>query len=333
MTTPMLHLRIAGMGAFLPPNRVSSAHLEQKHDIPAGWIERATGVCERRVALSETSSGMAAMAARRALNRANIEGRDVDLIIGASAAPQQAVPCTAALVQRELGLCESGAPCFDLNATCLSFLFALHHASVLLEAGVYRNILIFSSEITSVSLNWRERESASLFGDAAVAVVVTRAQTGQSSALHGAKFRTDARGADFTQARGGGTLFHPNSPLATEQINQFSMQGPALFKMASRQMTPFLDEFFGELDWTREEIGAVVPHQASGFALAQLPKRFGFRQDQLIVNLPTRGNCVAASIPLALCEAIESGRIERADKVLLLGSGAGLSLGAMALVF
>lgn len=333
MTTPMFSIRIAGMGAFLPPNRVPSASLEEEHGIPTGWIARATGVCERRCASGETSSGMAAQATRQALRNANIEGRELDLIIGASAAPQQAVPCTAALVQRELELCESGAPCFDLNATCLSFLFALHHAAMFIEAGLYKNILVFSSEITSVSLNWRERESASLFGDGAAAAVLTRAQPDEESGLWRARFRTDARGAHFTQALGGGTLHHPGSPHTTREMNHFSMQGPALFKMATRQMTPFLDEFFAGLGWNREDLNAVVPHQASGFALAQLPKRFGFRPDQLVINLPTRGNCVAASIPLALCEAVESGRIERGDKVLLLGSGAGLSLGALAITF
>lgn len=329
----MLQIRIQGTGFYLPPQTVSSAQLERLHSIPDGWIERATGVRERRYASGETSSQMAAHAARLALQNANIEGQEIDLIIGASAAPQQAIPCTSVLVQRELGLSESGAPCFDLNATCLSFLFALHHAALFVEAGVYRNVLIFSSEIASVSLNWRERESASLFGDGAAAVVVSRANSGESSALWRAKFQTDARGADFTQFRGAGTHNHPNAATTTEEMNQFSMQGGPLFKMATRQMTPFLDEFFAELGWARGELAAVVPHQASGFALAQLPKRFGFSPDQLVVNLPTRGNCVAASIPLALCEAVESKRIGRGDKVLLLGSGAGLSLGAMALVF
>jgi 3-oxoacyl-[acyl-carrier-protein] synthase-3 len=253
--------------------------------------------------------------------------------VGASAGPQQAIPCTAALVQRELGAPEGRSACFDVNATCLSFLFALQSAAHMVAAGAYRAALVYSSEIASRTLNPRERESAALFGDAAAAAIVTRSRPGQPGALRHARFATYSGGADLTQVLGGGTLHHPNDPATTAEMNTFHMRGPAIFKQATRLAGPFLDQFFAALGWERAELDAVVPHQASRHGLEQLTSRFGFRAEQLVLNLALRGNCIAASIPLALAEAAHAGRVRRGDQVLLLGTGAGLTIGAVALTF
>lgn len=328
-----LPITIAGLGWYLPERRVSSVELSERLNVAPGLIERATGVSERRYATHETSAGMGAAAARMALDHAGLHVDDLDAIIGASTAPQQAIPCTAALVQRELGAPEGRSVCFDINATCLSFLVALHTAAHFVAAGVYRCVLIYSSEIVSRSLNPHEWASAALFGDAAAAVVVTRAQPGQRSALHHAKFATFSSGADLTQCVGGGTLHHPNDLATTREMNMFAMDGPAIFRQALRTMRPFVAEFFTTLGWQRESITCVVPHQASRHAVEQLSARLDFRPDQVWTNLATRGNCVAASIPLALAEAVHSGRIVRDDRLLLIGTGAGLTVGAVALTF
>lgn len=329
----MLSATIAGLGRCLPPRRITSTELETQLELPRGWIERTTGVRERRYVQHETSAGMAAAAARMALERAGLSVASLDAIIGASAAPQQSIPCTAALVQRELGAPDGGSACFDINATCLSFLVALHTAAQFIAAGVYRTVLVFSSEIASRSLNYREPESAALFGDAAAAAVVTRNQGEQQSGLWHVQFATYSSGADYTQCLGGGTLHHPNDPATTPEMNMFQMQGLRVFRHAVREMRPFLDRFFTTLQWDRREVDVIVPHQASRHAVEQLTERFGFQAEQVWSNLLLRGNCVAASIPLALCEAVDAGRIKRGDRVVLVGSGAGLSLGAMALTF
>jgi 3-oxoacyl-[acyl-carrier-protein] synthase-3 len=212
-------------------------------------------------------------------------------------------------------------------------MFGLHTAAHLVAASAYRTVLVYSSEITSRSLNPRERESAVLFGDAAAAAVVTLAAPGEASALWHARFVTHNSGAELSQLRGGGTLHHPNAPTTTPEMNMFEMQGPRLFKQATRLAEPFLDDFFATLGWDRQVVEAVVPHQASGPAVEMFVARFGFRREQLIVNFPQRGNCIAASIPLALAEGVEAGRIRRGDRVVLVGSGAGLTLGALALTF
>ena len=328
-----LPVRIAGLGWYLPARRVTNGELEQRIGIAPGWIARVSGVQERRYVDNETTVGMATAAARMALDAAGIPAGALDAIVGASAGPEQAIPCTAALVQRTLGAPEGNSACFDVNATCLSFLFALQTAAHLVSAGVYRTMLIFSSEIGSRSLDPEERESAVLFGDAAAAAVVTRASTAEPGTFWHARFGTWSSGADLAQVQGGGTLHHPNDPATTHGMNLFHMRGPEIFKQAGRLIGPFLDHFFAELHWERGEVDAVVPHQASRHAVELLTRRLGFRGDQVVVNLPERGNCISASIPLGLAEAVQRGRIRRGDRVLLVGSGAGLTLGAVALTY
>lgn len=330
----MLPVKIAGLGWYLPERHVTNAELEEHLGIPADWIEHATGVRERRyVSEHETTVSMGTAAARMALEEAELGVSDLDVIIGASSAPQQAIPCTAALLQRALHAPEGTSACFDVNATCLSFLFALQMAAHLIAAGIYRTALICSSELASRSLNPVERESAVLFGDGAAAAIITRNQLGDESAFWHALFETYSSGADLTQILGGGTLHHPNDPETTPEMNMFHMRGPAIFRQAALLMEPFLDRFFSTLTWERSQVDAVVPHQASRHAIEQLSRRLGFNSDQVILNLALRGNCVSASIPLTLAEAAHCGRIRRGNQVLLVGTGAGLTLGALALTF
>ena len=329
----MLPIKIAGLGCYLPERRVTNAELEARYDVSASWIARATGVQERRYATHETSAGMGAAAARRALDAAELGVSDLDAIIGASTGPQQAIPCTAALVQRELHAPDGKSVCFDVNGTCLSFMFGLQTAAHLVASGMYRNVLVYSSEITSRSLNPRQPDSMVLFGDAAAAAVVTRSAPDDASAIWHAQFATHSSGADLTQILGGGTQQHPNNPTTTPEMNTFQMNGKAIFKHAARVIGPFLDQFFDTLGWERGDLDVVVPHQASRHAVELLTGRLGFRDQQVVQNLALRGNCIAASLPLALTEATEAGRIRRGDKVLLVGSGAGLTLGALALTY
>lgn len=329
----MLPVKVAGLGWYLPERRVTNDELAERVGVPAAWIERASGVRERRYVGAETSAGMGAAAARLALAEAGIELDALDAIVGASTGPQQSIPCTAALVQRELGAPEGRSACFDVNATCLSFLFALQNVAHLIAAGVYQTVLVYSSELASRSLNPNERESMVLFGDAAAAAVLTRSGPGEASAIHHARFETYSSGADLTQIVGGGTLHHPNDPTTTPEMNQFSMRGTAVFKQAAKLIEPFLARFFEESGWTREMVDCVIPHQASGHAVALLTARLGFSAEQVFSNLSERGNCIAASLPLAFAEAAHAGRLQRGDRVLLAGTGAGLTLGALALTY
>lgn len=329
----MLPVKIAGLGWYLPQQRITNEELEPRLGIPASWMSRVSGVHERRYATYETSVSMAVAAAQMALADAGLYVHDLHAIVGASTGPQQTIPCTAALVQQALGAPEGASACFDVNATCLSFLFALQTVAHLVAAGVYHTVLIFSSELVSRSLNFQERESAILFGDAAAAAIITRSPATEASSYWHARFATHSSGADSTRLLGGGTLHHPNDPNTTPEMNMFHMRGTAVFKQAASLINPFLDTFFTDLDWDRSQVDAVVPHQASRHAIEMLTSRLGFRHEQVIWNLAERGNTVAASIPLTLAEAVHAGHITRGDKVLLLGTGAGLTLGATAITF
>ncbi len=327
-------VKIAGLGAYLPPRRVPSSELEKAFSLSPGWVEETVGVRERRRrAAGQGAVEMAALAARDALDRAGVAADDVDLVIGASVSRRQFIPCTAAFVQRELGLPEGRSFCFDVDATCLSFLAALHTAAPLVASGAHRAVLICSSEIPSRMMGPCEPETAVLFGDGAAAAVLTASGPGESSAVEGSAFATFSSGAELTEFPGGGYLHHPNDPATTPDRNQFRMQGRAVLKYVLRVMGPFLDAFFARLGWDRTAIDHVVPHQASRLGVSQCTVRWGFRPEQMVLNLPTRGNCVAASIPLALAEAVHAGDVRRGQRVLLVGTGAGLSLGAVALTY
>jgi 3-oxoacyl-[acyl-carrier-protein] synthase-3 len=327
-----LPVKLAGLGWYVPERRVTSSELEAEWGLPSRWIGHVTGVRERRYATTETSAGMAAAAAKMALEHAAMAGSSIDLIVGASAAPQQAIPCTAAFVQRELGLAEGASFCFDVNATCLSFLVALQSVAHLIAAGSCRCALIVSSEITSHSLNPAEPESAGLFGDAAAAAVLVASEPGEASSIGLSLFETHSSGADLTELRGCGTLHHPNDPGTDSAMNLFHMDGPAVLTIASRLFDAFIKRFLLESGRAPRDFDAVVPHQASRAALRLLSDRYGFAREQVITNLESRGNCIAASIPLALAEAMHDGRLRRGQRLLLAGTGAGLTLGAMELV-
>jgi 3-oxoacyl-[acyl-carrier-protein] synthase-3 len=324
---------IAGLGAYLPERVVTSAELEGAWGLTPGWIMRVAGIRERRYAARETVAGMAAAAGGRALAAAGMAVSDLDLIIAASSAPQQTIPCTAAFIQRELGAPEGVSACFDVNATCLSFLLAMQSAAHLLAAGTYRAALVVSSEIGGLSRNPADPASACLFGDAAAAAVLTRTPEGGASRVVWEQFATYSSAADLTAIPGGGSLHHPNDPATTPEMNMFHMDGSGVFRRAAKVLGPFVDGFLARADWTRGDVDVVVPHQASRHGVELVSTRLGFRPDQVVSNIAERGNCIAASIPLALAESLAAGRVQRGQRVMLLGTGAGLTLGAIGLVF
>ncbi len=325
-------VKIASFGVYLPADIVSSSELESRWGAPAGWLVRVTGVEQRRYETSKTSAEMAAAAARNALVNAGTSLSEIDIIIGASAIPQQALPCMASLIQRELGEPE-GAFCFDVNATCLSFLTALHMSALLICSGEASRVLICSSEKTAQSLNPKEWESAGLFGDAAVAVILTRTPPGEASAIEGCRFETYGSGAHLATLLGAGSYRHPNDPDTRHEDNLFHMDGPGILRFAAERFGRFLATFLEEAGRKPNDYDFVVPHQASRSGLQLLTARYGFDEEQIVKNLADRGNCIAASIPLAFAEAVESGRIRRGHRVIMAGTAAGLSLGALEMVF
>ena len=327
-----LPLKIIGLGRYLPERVVPSREVEALCGLPAGWIERRSGVRERHWATTETSSYMGAQAAREAVAEAGLALTDLDLILNASGTPEQAIPDGGPLIQRQLGLGESGIAAMSVHATCLSFLAALDLSSNLLATGRYRHILIVTSEIGSVGINVKEPESASLIGDAAAAVVVTRPAAGEASSVQAARFETYGAGADHTAIRGAGSRRPPNHPDTRPEDNLFHMNGPEVLRMALTHSGPFLERLRPGLSKGLGSIQLVVPHQPSKAGLRAM-QLFGWPAAQIVMTLDRLGNCVAASLPATLYEAVRGGRVQRGDELLLVGTGAGLSLGGLILTF
>ncbi|MFT5681939.1 MAG: 3-oxoacyl-[acyl-carrier-protein] synthase-3 [Myxococcota bacterium] len=317
-----MNVRIVSTGFYAPPRIETAAELAPRLGKSADWIIQHTGVARRRIA-EEPMEMMAAAAARQAIG----DGPPPDLVINASLTPRQLIPDSSVFIQRELGL--EGTPSFSIHATCLSFLVALHNASALISVGAYKRILIVSAEVGSLSRNFDEPESAALIGDGAAAVILESAGD-TDSALVAYEMGTWPSGAELTELRGGGIRCHPNLPGWTREDNLFHMNGPGVYKMARRRVALVLARVLEKAGMTRDDIDLVVPHQASGPALSAIA-RYGFTEERVVNIIADYGNCIAASTPMALHAAASTGRLHRGDRILLLGTGAGLSVGAVVL--
>lgn len=335
----MRPLRLVSTGMALPRTRVGASELEARIGLPEGWIAAKSGVMTRYFAEpDETASRLGAAAARQALQRAGLEATDLDLILSASGSTEQAIPCTAALIHRELGLQQAGIPAFDIDSTCLSFVTALDVAASFLASGRYRRILVVSAEIASVGLNWAERESATIMGDGAAAAILEAAPASAGTGLISARMETYSSGAELTRVQGGGTKYPPQrheGDLASyvERYTRFEMDGRGVFKLSAAVLAEFVPRFFAQAGLTLEDVALVVPHQASLAALYLVQRRLGVPDAKWMLTAPEYGNTIAASIPMALDLAISTGRLQRGQNVMLLGTSAGFSVGAAVLSY
>lgn len=327
-------LKICGVGRYLPRRVLTNHDVGPACGLAAADVLARCGVSRRHRAegASESASAMGAAAAMEALRDAGLAASDVDLILNASATSQQALPDTAPFLQAQLGLGSSGIPAWSVSAACLSFLAALDVAASLLACGQHETILIVSTEISSVGLNPADPETGPLFGDGAAAVVVRRTPPGEPSCLTTARIETYGEGVASTGIPGCGTRRPPGGQETREDDHVFRMNGPALLRTAIKRGRPFLDRLVGDCDPAEVASALVVPHQPSRAGM-ELLYAMGFPPDRVVHTLEQYGNCVAASIPLALYEAVSRGRLVRGAHALLIGTGAGVSFGGALLTF
>ena len=318
-------LKITGIGHYLPPKVETAKELSDKINKSENWIISRTGVKERRVSLIDVDL-MAANAASVALGGKG----PPDLILNASGVGKQIIPDTSVFIQRELNM--SGVPSFSIHATCLSFLVALKVANDFLSSGSYKRILIVSSDRGTVGRNFNEPESSSLLGDGAASVVVENDPENKSMLIDW-RFETWPEGAEFTQVKGGGTNLHPDNPKTTKADNYFSMSGPRVYRMARKKVHLMIKDILASNNTSLDEVDMVVPHQASNFAVQAYASYGGFDESKVVNVIEEMGNCVAASLPLALAVSIERKKIKRGMKILLVGTGAGLSNAAALIKF
>ena len=318
-----MNIKITGSGYYAPPNIQESSDLAEKINKTEHWILSRTGVKQRRISDLDVDQ-MGAIAAKNALKNSSVP----DLIINASGVPKQTIPDTSVFIQKELGY--SGIPSFSIHSTCLSFLTAFHSASAMIQSQQYKKILIVSSDRGSIGRNFNEPESSALLGDAAAAIII---ESSKNSQIISYKVETWPEGSSYTQVKGGGTYRHPDNPQTLNEDNYFTMQGPKVYKMARKSVYEMIQNILQEHNLTPNDIDLVIPHQASGTAVKAYSKFGGFPEHKVMNIIAEYGNCVSASIPLALSMAIEQNKIKRGDIIMMIGTGAGLSVAASLIKF
>ncbi|MDR2219952.1 MAG: hypothetical protein LBE24_05155 [Methylobacillus sp.] len=322
----LLPIAIIATGKALPRVKLTSAELDVQLGKPAGWVQSKSGIEHRyHASADERQSTLAAQALRDALTRGDIDPDSIDLLLSASGVPEQALPCTAALVLEQAGL-RAGAPGFDINATCLSFLTAFQVAASLLNTTAYRRIAIVASDLASRGINWDHTEASLIFGDGAAAVIVERGDG--TRGIEGYKLNTWPEGATYCEIRAGGTRRTPRTGAEPSDF-LFHMDGKRILRLGATAMDGLLADLFEETGLSFDDIDVVVPHQPSPLGMRYLTERVA--ADRLINIYPTHGNQVAASIPTALHEAFVTGRAQPGRRLMLVGTAGGVSVGAVIL--
>ncbi|OYX62483.1 MAG: 3-oxoacyl-ACP synthase [Sphingomonadales bacterium 32-64-17] len=316
----MIRSVVKGTGSALPARAVTNEELARTVDTSDEWIVERTGIRSRHIAdESETTSSLATEAARKALAAAGIDGSAVDLIVLATATPDQTFPATATKVQDALGC--NGGIAFDVSAVCSGFLYALGVADSLLKTGMARCALVIGAETFSRILDWEDRATCVLFGDGAGAVVLTAEEVSE-----------DGPGVLVTRLHADGAhnelLFTDGGPSSTGTVGKVRMKGREVFRHAVVNLAEVLEEVLEEAGFTAADLDWVVPHQANARILDATARKLGLANEKVIVTVDRHANTSAASVPLALDFAVRDGRIKQGDLVMLEAMGGGFTWGA-----
>ena len=311
---------IAGVGSALPKRRVTNEELAATVDTTDEWIVERTGIRNRYIAADgETTGTLATGAARAALSHAGIDALEIDLIVLATATPDQTFPSTATKVQAALGINDCIA--FDVHAVCTGFLYALSVADSMLRSGNARKALVIGAETFSRILDWEDRATCVLFGDGAGALVLTAEETDRG--ILSTKLHADGRHNDL--------LFVDGGPSTTGTVGKLRMKGREVFRHAVVNLAQVLNEVLSDAGLTAAEVDWVVPHQANARILDATAKKLGLPSEKVVVTVDRHANTSAASVPLAFDTAVKDGRIKRGDIVVLEAMGGGFTWGAAAL--
>jgi 3-oxoacyl-[acyl-carrier-protein] synthase-3 len=318
MTT---YSRITGTGSYLPEKVLTNRDLEQIVDTSDEWIYSRTGIRQRHIASDhENTSDLALVASRRALEASGLAPQDIDLLIVATTTADMVFPSTACLLQAKLGI--GNCPAFDMQAVCSGFVYALSTADQLLKSGQYRNALIIGAEVYSRILDWKDRATCVLFGDGAGAVVLSRSE---QPGILASRLHADGRYANILSVPGsvsGGNV--SGRPL-------LQMEGNAVFKLAVKVLGEVAHETLSAAGLAKSELDWLIPHQANIRIIQATAKKLGLSMERVIATVDRHANTSAASVPLALDEAVRDGRIRSGQHVLLEGVGGGFTWGAVLL--
>lgn len=316
---------IIGTGAYLPEKVLTNADLEKMVDTTDEWIVTRTGIRERRIAgENQASSDLAVAAARRALNAARLDPSELDLIIVATVTPDMLFPATACLVQDALGA--KRAATFDLSAACTGFLYGVATATQFIQTGLYRHALVIGVDCLSRITDYTDRNTCVLFGDGAGAAVLGPVEEGKgflSFELGG-----DGSGGHLLKQAAGGSRIPATQASLDERLHFISMNGREVFKFAVRVLGASAEKALEKAGIAKNDVDFLIPHQANLRIIDAAVQRLGLSHDKVVVNLDRYGNMSSASIPVALDEAVRSGRIHQGDTLVLVGFGGGMTWGA-----
>jgi 3-oxoacyl-[acyl-carrier-protein] synthase-3 len=316
---------ISGTGMSVPDRVLTNQELEQIVDTSDEWIVTRTGIRERRIAgEGDSLSQYCVEAGRRAMHAAGVGPEEIDLIILATVTPDMPIPATACTIQHALG-CKN-APAFDLAAGCSGFLYAQSVAKQFLLTERLQHILVIGAELLSKYINWEDRSTCVLFADGAGAIVMSRGAPPRgvlASSLH-----TDGSMVDFIYMPGGGVLHPPGQAMIDQRLQFIHMRGNETFKMAVRSIEDVCREVLEAAGLTCADVDCFVPHQANRRIIDAVGQRLELPADRCYVNIERYGNTSSASIPIALDEAVRTGRISQGHVVLMAAFGAGLTWGA-----
>ncbi len=313
---------IIGTGSYVPEKIITNEDLEKIVETSSEWIVTRTGIRERRIAgENEATSNLSTIAAQRALDDAGMDPKDLDMILVATVTPDMPFPSTACIVQSNIGAVNAAAS--DIEAACSGFLYALNVAQQFIATGFYKNILVIGGECLSRITNYKDRGTCILFGDGAGAAVVSRVEDGYG-------FLAQYMGADGSNGnslavKAGGSRMPASAATLLHDYHYIHMDGGEVFKFAVKIMSSAAEKAMDIAGITKDDIDCVVPHQANIRIINNVAKRLGVSEDKVYSNLDRYGNLSAASIPVALDEAVKSGRINKGDNVCMVGFGGGLT--------
>ncbi|MCX7913287.1 MAG: ketoacyl-ACP synthase III [Thermodesulfovibrionales bacterium] len=318
----MIKTKITSTGSYLPEKRLTNIDIEKIIDTSDAWITERTGIKERRIANeSETTSELAYCAAKRALEKKNINSCELDLIIVATVSGDMPFPATACILQDKLGAKKAAA--FDISAACCGFLYGMSIADSFIKTGLYKKILLVGVEVLSKFIDWNDRSTCILFGDGAGAAILE--PTNSDSGIISTHLYSDGSLWDLIHIPGGGAL-HPTSKYTLEnKLHYIKMRGNETYKVAVKILESLVIDTLKANNLNPSDLSLLIPHQANLRIILSTAKRLGIGLEKILINIDKYGNTSAASIPIALDEAIDSGRIKKGDYVLLEAIGAGLT--------
>jgi 3-oxoacyl-[acyl-carrier-protein] synthase-3 len=331
MVTMPRSVRITGWGCYAPERILTNADLEKLVDTSDEWIRTRTGIRERRVAAAhETTASLGAIAAKRAIAVSGLQPDDIDLIIVGTLTPDYMTPATAVLVKEAIGNLRAVA--FDVSAACSGFVYSYATADAYLRSGMYRNALVIGAELLTRFLDFSDRYTCILFGDGAGAVVLSGSDE-EGGGLAGLEMTTDPDGAYMIWLPAGGS----KSPSSAETVRRgehyLRMEGRETYRYATRTLASTALTAIERAGWRPDEVDLFIPHQANVRIIESVAKGLGLPMERMFVNVDRYGNTSAASVGIALAEAVEQGRVRVGDRIVFVAFGAGFTSGAAAVTW